>query len=208
MMMCNDRNRPLVVSCAAAVAHFLFLIPTVEASQLAALTASERATLESDAPEVSPGVVTTEAYEGKSVVNGVQSGICSMVIKRAGDGTITYVSVAGTANRTHGAFSRSPPELAGTSIVVSTAANVEGWWELSNFSSVPSLAHIGYTRIALLKRWSTFDNPWPGIHEVRYVVQRDNFKQMIAHNALSMVTPPFTLESDHLECRELQRTNE
>jgi len=100
MMMCNDRNRPLVVSCAAAVAHLLFLIPTVKASQLAASTAPERATLESDAPEVSPAVVTTEAYEGQSVVNGVQSGICNMVIKRAGDGTITYVSVAGTANRT------------------------------------------------------------------------------------------------------------
>jgi hypothetical protein len=70
-----------------------------------------------------------------------------------------------------------------------------------------SIAHVGYTRIALLEKWSTFDNPWPGLHAVDYIVQKDGGQKIIARSEIFMLARPFSLAADQIECEDLQRVN-
>ncbi len=138
-------------------------------------------------------------FEGRSVIDGVDADPCYVRIDQNEDGDIVAVTVSGLA--TESTFFKS--KAVATTIDIRDEFPSEGWTGFTNFSRVPSVSHFGFTRIALLRRWGTADNPWPGIAESRYVVERDNFTEVIASDRISVLTDLATFTRAKIHCRNL-----
>jgi hypothetical protein len=146
--------------------------------------------------------VTTDTLIGVSMADGQEQGPCTLTISKDDAGNIVSMSVSGMAKRKTAGLPNQP-ELASTTITITNEANTDEWWSFSSFTPLPSIAHLGYTRVALQMRLSTFENPWPGIEEVKYIVQKGNYKKLIAHSDIHLVPNPIAMGYDHMECVSL-----
>ena len=148
--------------------------------------------------------LTTETLVGVSMADDLEQGACTLTISKNKDGNIVRMTVSGMAKRKTAGLPNQPM-LASSSISVGNEPDSEGWWSFSNFSPLPSVAHLGYMRVALQMRWSNFENPWPGIQEVKYIVQKGGYDKLIAHSDIYFVPSPKAMGYDHMECVNLVR---
>ncbi|MCX6105392.1 MAG: hypothetical protein NTY08_06125 [Proteobacteria bacterium] len=143
--------------------------------------------------------LTSDTLVGISLADGKEQGTCTLTVSKDGAGNIVSMSISGTAKRKTAGLPNQP-ELASTTIAITKEANTDEWWSFSSFTPLPSIAHLGYMRVALQMRLSTFENPWPGIQEVKYIVQKGNYKKIIARSDIHLVPNPIAMGYDHMEC--------
>jgi hypothetical protein len=143
--------------------------------------------------------LTSDTVIGVSMADGQEQGPCTLTMSKDDAGNVISMSVSGMAKRKTAGLPNQP-ELASTTIAITKEANTDEWWSFSTFTPLPSIAHLGYTRVALQMRLSTFENPWPGIQEVKYIVQKGNYKKIIARSDIYLVPNPIAMGYDHMEC--------
>jgi hypothetical protein len=143
--------------------------------------------------------LATDTLVGLSMADGLEQGPCTLTISKDDAGNIVSMSVRGMAKRKTAGLPHQP-ELLPATIAITNEPKTEEWWSYSSFSPQPSIAHLGYMRVALQMRLSTFENPWPGIREVKYIFQKDNYKKIIARSDIYLVPNPISMGYDHMEC--------
>ncbi len=143
--------------------------------------------------------LASEIYEGVSVVNGTETDPCFVQIERDEDNAIRDITVTGEGSE--GSYLNSKPVH--TTINIREEPMVEGWEGYTSFARLPSLAHFGYTRVALLKRWGNFDNPLPGLMEARYIVEKGDFSEVIASDRIAILTEVAAFSRSKIHCRAL-----
>ena len=143
--------------------------------------------------------LTTDTLVGLSMADGKEQGTCTLDVSKDGAGTIVGMSISGMAKRKTAGLPNQP-ELVPATIAINNEPKTEEWWSYSSFSPLPSIAHLGYMRVALQMRLSTFENPWPGIQEVKYIVQKGNYKKIIARSDIYLIPNLISMGYDHMEC--------
>jgi hypothetical protein len=140
-----------------------------------------------------------DIYEGVSVVQDESRDPCYVKVERSGTGDISAITVTGLS--TQSTFFKET--TVATYIEVRDELPMEGWNGFTSFDRVPSVSHWGFTRVALLRRWGNEDNPWPGLSESRYVVERGDFSEVIASDRISVLTDLATFSRSKIHCRDL-----
>ena len=101
-------------------------------------------------------------------------------------------------------WSEPKAEVTGSTITVGELITSPELHSFQSFASVPSLAHLGMTRMGLQILTGNLDHPWPGFQDVRYVVRNSDFTEVIAKSTISMMLRAIPLGSDEIHCRDLR----
>jgi hypothetical protein len=144
-----------------------------------------------------------ESWTGTNVYTSDYETPCIVTLDRDNEGKVERITVSGAALRVSH-WSEPKSEVAASLITVGEFITSPELHSMQSFASVPSLAHLGFTRVGLQILTGNLDHPWPGFQDVRYVVKKGDFSEVIAKSELYMMIRMIPLGSDEIHCRDLR----